>query len=261
MKKILALLMVGMMVLIGGCGSDDKKSATQTGEAKKVLKVGTNPDFAPFEFIDENGKMAGFDLDLIHAIGEKMGVEIEMHNISWDGLIPAVQAGNVDLAIAGMAITPEREKVLLFSDPYYETGLTIMVPVGSSVQGIHELEGKTIAVQIGTTSATKAKEIPGAVVREFNTSADAFMELKNGGADAVINHIPVIKYYILQNGGENSGFKIVGGPLTSASDAIATKKENKELIEKVNQAMKELKDSGEFDVIYEKWFGEKPPTK
>lgn len=260
MKKYLSLLLVAFLFVIGGCG-EEKKSGNPSMEAQKVLKVGTNPDFAPFEFIDPEGKMAGFDVDLIHAIGKKMDMKIEMENIAWDGLIPAVQAGNVDLAIAGMAITPERQEVLLFSDPYYETGLTIMVPKASTIQGIEDLKGKKIAVQIGTMSAKKAKEVPDSIVREFNTSADAFMELKNGGADAVINHIPVIKYYMLKNGGSDSGFKIAGSPLTSASDAIAAKKDNKELIDKVNKAMKELKESGEFDALYEKWFGEKPPKK
>lgn len=260
MKKYLSLALLLLLVMSNGC-SEEKTAADPKIETKKILKVGTNPDFAPFEFIDQDGKMAGFDLDLIHAIGKKMDMKVEMENIAWDGLIPAVQAGNVDLAIAGMAITPERKEVLLFSDPYYESGLTIMVPEKSTIQGFEDLKGKKIAVQIGTMSATKAKEVPNAIVREFNTSADAFMELKNGGADAVINHIPVIKYYILKNGGSASGYKIVGAPLTSASDAIAAKKENKELIDKVNKAMKELKASGEFDALYEKWFGEKPPKK
>ena len=259
MKKWLALALGALLIVTVGCGGN---KTTETPQAsQKVIKVGTNPDFAPFEFIDGNGQMAGFDLDLIHAIGKKMGVKIEMQNIAWDGLIPAVQSGNVDLAIAGMAITEERKKVLLFSDPYYESGLTIMVPKNSSIQSIKDLEGKKIAVQIGTMSSKKAKEVPNASVREFNTSADAFMELKNGGADAVINHIPVIKYYMLKNGGADSPFKIAGIPLSTASDAIATKKDNKELMDKVNKAMKELKDSGEFDALYEKWFCEKPPKK
>lgn len=260
MKKCLSFILIMLLFITSGCGEEKNTGNPKTG-TKKVLKVGTNPDFAPFEFIDQNGKMAGFDLDLIHAIGKKMDMEVEMENIAWDGLIPAVQAGNVDLAIAGMAITPARQEVLLFSDPYYETGLTIMVPKNSTIQGLEDLKGKKIAVQIGTMSATKAKEVPDSIVREFNTSADAFMELKNGGADAVINHIPVIKYYMLKNGGADSGFKIAGPPLTSASDAIAAKKENKELIDKVNKAMRELKESGEFDALYEKWFGEKPPKK
>ena len=261
MKKYIAIILGVLLVAVVGCGGEKKAEKPADPSAKKVLTVGTNPDFAPFEFIDEKGQMAGFDIDLMKAIGKKMGVEIEMKNIAWDGLIPAVQAGNVDLAIAGMAITPERQKVLLFSDPYYESGLTVMVGKDSTVKSIKDLEGKKIAVQIGSMSATKAKEVKGATVREFNTSADAFMELKNGSVDAVINHIPVVKYYILKNGGTTSNFKIVGDPLTNASDAISTKKENKELMDKVNKAMKELKDSGEFDALYEKWFGEKPPKK
>lgn len=261
MKKWFCILLGVCLLLVSGCGSSATEKGGSGGTApKKTLKVGTNPDFAPFEFIDEKGKMVGFDLDLIQGIGQKMNVEIEMQNIAWDGLIPALQSGQIDLAIAGMAITPERQKVLLFSDSYYDTGLTILVPKKSTVQGIKDLEGKKIAVQMGTMSATLAKQIPGGIVREFNTSADAFMELKNGSADAVINHIPVIKYYLRKNAASQE-FQIVGAPLTNAADGIAAKLDDKELIGKVNAALQEMKKNGEYDAIYEKWFGEKPPKK
>ena len=263
MKKKL-ILIISLLVLalaVVGCGGGEKKAADGKA-AMKVLKIGTNPDFAPFEFLDSNGKMAGFDLDLIHAIGKKIGKEIKMENIAFDGLIPALQTGNIDLAIAGMAITPARQEVVLFSEPYYHSGLTILVRKdGANIAGIKDLEGKKVAVQMGTTASVMAKGIPGAVVKEFNTSADAFLELKNGGSDAVINHLPVVKYYLKSNGGPDSPFKIVGEPLTNAPDAIAAKKDNQKLIAEVNKALLEMKANGEYDALYEKWFGEKPPKQ
>ena len=261
MKKwVLAAIILTMLLSIAGCG--DSKTSSSKGEEKKIIKVGTNPDFAPFEFLDSNGKMAGFDLDLIHAIGKKIGKEIKMENIAFDGLIPALQTGNIDLAIAGMASTPARQEVVLFSEPYYHSGLTILVRKdGANIAGIKDLEGKKVAVQMGTTASVMAKGIPGAVVKEFNTSADAFLELKNGGSDAVINHLPVVKYYLKSNGGPDSPFKIVGEPLTNAPDAIAAKKDNQKLIAEVNKALLEMKANGEYDALYEKWFGEKPPKQ
>ena len=98
MKKWLALALGALLIVTVGCGGN---KTTETPQAsQKVIKVGTNPDFAPFEFIDGNGQMASFDLDLLHAIVKKMGVKIERQNIAWDGLIPAVQSGNVDLSIS-----------------------------------------------------------------------------------------------------------------------------------------------------------------
>ena len=255
MKKWIAVALSLVVLAVAGCGGD--KPAVK--EEKKVLKVATSPDFSPFEFMDEKGKIVGFDIDLMNAIGKKMGREVKVENISWDGLIPALQAGNVDVVIAGMSITPEREKAVLFSSVYYDSGIGILVKSGSGFKGIEDLKGKKIAVQMGTISQDIAEKIEGATVQKLSVSTDTFLELKNGNVDAVISHVPVIKYYLKTN--KVTGYEIVGPMLEATKDAIAVKKGNEALQGEINKAMAELKASGEYDTIYEKWFGEKPAKK
>lgn len=259
-KKLIALSVLILFVLaigLTGCGQQTAKPAEQP--KAKVIKVGTNASFAPFEFQDEKTKeYTGFDIDLIKAIGKQMGVEVEIQNINFDGLIPALEAGNIDALISGMTITDERTKKVNFSKPYYKSGLSIIVKSdNNTLKSFKDLEGKSIAVQIGTTGATEAKKIKDAKVREFNNAAEAFMELKAGGVDAVVNDLPVNEYYIAKTGSKDA--KIVGEPLNAEEYGIATAKKNTELTGKISKAFEEIKQNGEYEKIYMKWFGKKPP--
>lgn len=252
-KKLLVLCMaviMAMAAMVAGCGSDQKAAGDS-----KVLKVGTNADFAPFEFQDENGKeYQGFDMDLIRAIGEEMGYKVEISNLQFDGLIPAIQAGNIDVAITGMTINDERKQNVLFSDPYYKSGLSIIVEKDNNkIKTFQDLKGKKVAVQIGTTSAAEINKLGGVDVKEFNSSADTFMELRAKGVDAVVNDRPVNDYYILKSGETN--VKALPELLTSEDYGIAMAKGNTELQQKINDALKKLHENGKYDEIFTKWFG------
>ena len=252
-KKWLSVMVLAMFVLalgLAGCGGDKQQE-------KKVLKIGTDPGFAPFEFQDEKSKeYVGFDIDLIKALGAKMGYEVQIQNMNFDGLIPALEAGNIDATVAGMTIKEERAKKVLFSKPYYQSGLIVAVKNdNNTIKSVKDLEGKRIAVQIGTTGADAAKKIPNAVVREFNNAPEAFMELKAGGADAVINDKPVTAYYLKQGGDKDA--KMVGDVLHAEEYGIAMNKKSTELKTKMDKALDEMKASGEYDKLYEKWFGKK----
>lgn len=254
-KKTIAFVLAGILVLalgLSGCGGQ------QQADQAKVLRAAGEATFAPFEFQDEKtNELAGFDVDLIKAIGKQMGYEVQYQNQSFDGLIPALDSGNIDIAISGMTITSERAQKVNFSKPYYKSGLTILVKKDDdSIKGFKDLAGKNIAVQIGTTGSMEAKKIPDAKVREFNSAAEAIMELKAGGVDAVVNDMPVNEYYLVQSGGQEA--KSVGERLTSEDYGIATAKKNTELNEKINKALDELKQNGEYEKIYVKWFGVKP---
>jgi polar amino acid transport system substrate-binding protein len=252
-KKIIALLVLGMFVLalgLAGCGQQASQS--------KVLKVASDTAFAPFEFQDEKTKeYVGFDMDLMKAIGKQMGMEVQVQSMNFDGLIPALEAGNVDAVISAMTITEERAKKVNFSKAYYKSGLSMVVKSdNNTIKEFKDLEGKRIAVQIGTTGADEAKKIKDAKVREFNTAPEAFLELKAGGVDAVVNDLPVNEYYINQMASKDA--KTVGQPLTSEDYGIATAKKNTELAQKIDKALDELKKNGEYEKIYVKWFGKKP---
>ena len=172
MKKALVLMMTLLMavMMIAGCGGGEKKAA----QAPKVLKVGTEPTFAPFEFQKEGSKeFDGFDMDLIRAIGKQLNMKVEILNMGFDALIPAINAGNIDVAIAGMSITPDRQKAVDMSDPYYVSGLVVVVGKdNAAVKSVNDLNDKGIAVQIGTTGAERAAKVPGAKVKNFNTNAE-----------------------------------------------------------------------------------------
>ncbi len=256
MKKIWQfgiLAMLGFTFLLTGCGSNNKVE-------NNTLKVATCADFAPFEFQGKDGQYEGFDIDIIKAIGKEMGEKVEISNLGFDALVPALQTGHVDAVIAGMSMNGERDKAVTFSKPYYQSGLTIMVNANNnSIHSFKDLEGKTIAVQIGTTGATEAKKIPGAKVKELNSSADTFIELKAHNVQAVVNDKPVNAYYMVESG--DKSIKRVGGQLTSENYAIAVKKGNTELVEKINKALEKIKADGTYAKIYKKWFGVEPSAE
>lgn len=246
---MMAVLMTALMLTGCGGGGGEKQSA------EKVLKIGTNADFAPFEFQDVNGKeYIGFDMDLIRAVAKEMGYKAEISNINFDGLIPALESGNIDVIISGMTINDERKKKVNFSAPYYKSGLTIIVKDDNTeIAEFKDLAGKRVAVQIGTTSAAEVKKIEGVIVKEYNSSADTFMELKAGGVDAVVNDRPVNDYYIMKSGVKN--VKALPDLLTSEDYGIAVNKKNEALLKEVNTALEKLQKNGDYDKIFKKWFG------
>ncbi len=252
-KRLAGVMTVVLLLSLGlvGCGS-------QASTDKKVLKVGSDTAFAPFEFQDEKSKeYVGFDMDLLKAIAKQMNREVQVQSMNFDGLIPALESGNIDLAVSAMTITDERAKKVAFSNPYYKSGLTMVVKSdNTSIQSFSDLAGKKIAVQIGTTGADEAKKVPNATVREFNTAPEAFLELKANGVDAVVNDMPVNNYYMNQETGK--GAKQVGQPLTAEDYGFAAAKNNTELIQQINKALDAVKQSGEYDRIYLQWFGKKP---
>lgn len=210
--------------------------------------------FAPFEFIDENNKPAGFDMELIVAIMKTQGAEVELLNIPFDGLIPALQTGSIDIAMTGMTITEQRKKRIFFSEPYYENGLMILVREGDSktYKSIDDLKGKRLCSQIGTTGAIAAQKVSGNNVKLLNNAAEAFMELNNKGCEAVIHDKPAITHYAAQRG--TKGVVVLPDQLNSEYLGIGVTRNNPELLKMVNAGLKAVKENGEYDRIYKKWF-------
>ncbi|HBK60730.1 MAG TPA: basic amino acid ABC transporter substrate-binding protein, partial [Firmicutes bacterium] len=218
-----------------------------------VLKVGTSADFPPFEFQDEKtGAFLGFDIDLIRAIGAAAGMEVQIVNTAWDGLIPGLLTGNYDCIMSAMTITDDRLKAVAFSDPYVSAGQVIVTQAkDSSIQTVEDLEGKKISVQIGTTGDLAASDIKNAIVKRFNMAPDAIQEVRNGGAAACIIDLAVAAE-IAQ---EYKDIKF-GEPFTMEYYGIAIRKNNADLVKKINKALASIKVSGEYDKIYADWFGQ-----
>lgn len=261
-KIIVAMVLVlGLALLMTACGGNNAGTPNQgdqnQGKQKDVVyRVGTEPSFAPFEYVDEKtGDIVGFDIDLIKAIAEDQGFKVEIVNIGFDGLIPAVQTGNLDIVASGMSITEERLKEVDFSEPYIDAGLAIAVPENdTTIKGEADLKGKTVAVQIGTTGAEAAQELKDAGIikniKTFNTVDVVIMELVNGGVDAVINDKPVTEAFIAKQPGK---IKIVGDTLVSDSYGFAVKK-GSELLAKINAGLKNVKENGKLEEIMKKYF-------
>lgn len=259
---MLAVLVLALALSAVGCGGSEqpKEEAKETAKdaAKTKLIVGSDTTFAPFEFTDAaTGKFVGFDVELIQAICDEAGFELDYRSMAFDGLIAALQTNQIDAAISAMTITDERKKAVNFSDPYYKSGLIIAVQEkNNEIKSFADLKGKKIAVQSGTTGAMQAEKATDKDKITYFTNTDqALLELKNGAVDAVINDYPVSAYFIQQG---NKDIKLVGEILSAEEYGIAIPKEKTEVLEKVNAALKTLKDNGKYAEIYKKWFGEEP---
>lgn len=248
MKKT-ALLLSVIILLIG-------MSSTTLAE-KPVLRAAAEATFVPFEFVDEKtNKVTGFDVDLVEALGEVMGYKIEFLNLSWDGLIPSLLNGNIDVIASGMSITEERLKQVNFSDPYFTSVLTIMVKDNNNViKSLDDLANKTVAVQISTTGDFAAEEIPGVKINRYNTAPEALQNVILGVANASILDLPVAEAFIASN--PNAPLKHLGPVSADDYFGLAMRKKDTDLLEKVNAALVQIKADGTYDKIVEKWFGAK----
>ena len=219
------------------------------------LIVATDTAFVPFEF-KEGDKYVGFDIDLWDAIAKDIGASYELRPMDFAGIIPALQTGQVDVALAGITIKPERQEAIDFSDGYYDSGLLLMVPADSAVESAADLAGKTLAVKTGTSSSDYAEEnFKETELRKFPNIDNAYLELRTGGVDAAMHDTPNVLYYIATAGGGQ--VKAVGDQMMAHQYGIGFPK-GSELTPKVNEALAKLKADGRYDAIYEKWFGTKP---
>ncbi|MGE5380671.1 MAG: basic amino acid ABC transporter substrate-binding protein [Methylocystaceae bacterium] len=257
---VVFLLIAAFMMTLVGCGGKTADTSKKADTSKEVptYTVGSETTFPPFEMVDKDGKYTGFDMDLINAIAEAGGFKVKIQSQGFDGLIPALQTGNIDIIASGMTITEERKKSIDFSDPYIDAGLMIAVPAdNTTITKPEDLKGKTIGVQIGTTGADFAanlqKQYPDIKIKTFNTVDLIFADMANKGCDAVINDKPVSADYIKKGHPE---VKLVGEVMTGEQYGFAVKKGNAELLAKVNDGLKKVKASGKYDEIYKKYFGE-----
>ena len=227
--------------------------------AQGTLKVATEAGFMPFEYVGaENGELLGFDMDLIRAIGQTLGLEVQIDNISWDGLIPALLNNNYDAVIAGVTITPERQANVNFSNPYFESVLTIVTKENvTNIASLADLTGKIAAVQISTTGDFTASDLQdeGGLkgLSRFDTVSDAMQAVIIGAADVVVVDLPVAEAYLAAN--PAAPLKSVGPVSANEYYGIAVNKNNTDLLEQINAALAELEDNGTYQEIFEKWFG------
>jgi ABC-type amino acid transport substrate-binding protein len=268
LKKTL-LLVLGLLVLAlaaAGCGGtpakSDAKPETKPAAVSRIDQIKKNGklilatgNYRPFEYHDEKtNKIIGYDIDVAEAIAKKIGVPLEVTEMQFTGLIPSLQNGQADLVIAAMYITPQRKEVVDFADPYMDTGMVVAVRKDdTAIKGPNDLNGKVVGVKTGATSEKVAQEMneKGAkiTIKSYKETVDYLLDLQNGRLDAAINDL----LNQLEYNKANPTVKIVGDPFTKAQLGIAAKKGDKELIDLVNTVLKELKQNGEAEKMYQKW--------
>jgi basic membrane protein A len=236
----------------------EEAAAAPTGDLG-VITVGMNAEYPPFEFVNEDGDVAGFDVDMMNAIAADAGFEIEFVNTRWDGIFVALQSGEFDAVSSAATITDEREEIVDFSNPYFNAGQMIAVREedAESITTTEDLAGRRVGVQNGTTGDIQASEIPGVEVVRYDEITLAFQALANGDINAIINDGPVSADIIGNNPEMN--VVLVGEPLTDEFYGVAVNPERPELLDAINASLANIISNGTYATIYETWFGMEPP--
>ena len=251
-KKAMALcLAVGLITVFAltGCKSN-------SGDK---LVVGLDDGFPPMGYRDDNGNLVGFDIDLAKEVAKRLNMEVEFKPINWTTNIQEVDAGNVDCLWNGMTVTPDREEALLLSSPYMKNNQVLVVKSDSDYQTKDDLNGKVLALQAGSSAYDAFNDEANAdfkgtisMVLEYYNNVKALQYLDAGGWVVVLVDVVVANYYVTKLEGP---YRVLDGSLAAEEYAIGFKKDNTELRDKVEKALKEMAADGTLAKISNEWFG------
>ena len=250
--RLWCVLLFCVAIGVVSCGNKVESGAERI-ERTGVLRVGTDATYPPFESVDtETGDLVGFDIDLVEEICRELRCSPEFVVTPFDGIVTGLNTGKYDLIVSSFTITPERAEQVAFTEPYYDAGQALAVPVyDTDIHGVNDLAGKSVGVQLGTTGERRAREIPGVNVVSFENISAAFIDMENGRLDAVINDRPTTEIFIRERGTA----KIVGPILTAENYGMAVRLDDRDLLAKINHALDVMREDGRFDIIQDRWFG------
>lgn len=272
MKKIFSMAVMSLLAaaVMAGCGTGNQSGAGQapaqqpagqeqaSGE-KKTLMMATSADYKPYEFHDlTSGKdeIVGFDVDIAKYIAKELGYEVQITDMNFDGLIPALQTNRADFVMAGMTPTPERAKNVDFSNIYYDAKNTIVSKKDSNLTKPEQLAGKKVAVQLGSIQESAAKELAktatGLQITSLNKTGEIIEEVKTGRVDAAILEDTVAKGFVESNPGLQ--YTTIESAEANGS-AIAFPKGSAH-VDEFNKVIKKMQENGEMDKLIKKWFGQ-----
>lgn len=226
----------------------------------KKFTFASDAAFPPMEFVDSSKAIVGFDIDLINAIAKDQKIEVEIKNTAWDGIFAGLEGGAYDAILSSVTITEERKKTYDFSDPYFDANQAIVVRMDdAAIMTEQDLAGKPVGAQIGTTGAIYVGDnLKEATLKQYDSADLAMMDLVNKQVDAVVIDTPVAANFALQSEQFKGKLKIVSEIITSEQYALTVQKgDPKQILAIFNAGLKNLKDSGEYAKIYEKWIGVK----
>lgn len=255
-----ALAVLALTIVAAGCGGGSDDGTTGGGGEEgggETITVGSDIPYPPFEE-GKPGNFTGFDVELMEAIGESIGREVEFEDTSFDTIFRDLAQGKFDAVASAATITAEREKTVDFTDPYYRSEQAILVKDGEGIDSVEALKGATVGVQQGTTGQEFSEESSEAgEVRPYPQGPDAVAALQAGTVDAVVIDIPVAENAVEAE----SGIEISAAIPTEEEYGFVVDQGNTELLEELNEGLKEVKDDGTYAELYEKWFHHEPPKE
>ncbi len=256
-SRLSALALTTLAALaLGACGSDDSGTTDSGADVVKAgtLTVCSDVPYPPFEDFDTSSDSGfkGFDVDIVDEVADRLDLELSIKDSGFDALQSgqALNAGTCDLAASAMTITDDRKKNLDFTDGYYVSKQSLLVPAGSDIKGIGDLDGVKVGVQQGTTGKTYTEEnAKGAKVVTFPSDAEMFQAIKAGQVKALLQDLPVNLDHA-----KDGKYEVVETFETDENYGFAIKKGNTQLVDDINEALDEMRSDGTYDEIYNKYF-------
>lgn len=252
----LAPLSAAMLMLAGCNNSSAPADSTETDAADAPLniKIATESSYKPFSYTDADGKLIGYEIELVDALCAQMKAECEVISQDWDGLIPGLNAQKFDAAIAGMSITPERKEVVDFSDPYFHSGIILIGKKGDDL-AIDSLKGQPIASQRSTVASQYLQdEHSDADIKLYDTQDNAYLDLTSGRVRGMMSDKVTGVDWLKTEAGQN--YEVKGNEISSDDDAMGIAfRKGDPLVAKFNKALSELKANGTYDQITGSYFG------
>lgn len=258
LRHLATLAVLGLALPLAACGSDDGDSSASDGGPKTIssgtLTVCSDVPYPPFEDFDSSSESGfkGFDIDIVQGIADGLDLKLAVKDSSFDALQSgqALNANQCDIAASAMTITDDRKKSLDFSEGYYDSEQSLLVPEGSDIAAIGDLAGKKVGVQQGTTGKSYTEEnAPDADIVVFPSDAEMFQAIKAGQVDALLQDLPVNLDH--QKAG---GFEVVETYKTDEQYGLAMKKGNTALVDAVDEQLTKMRDDGKYDEIYNSYF-------
>lgn len=263
MKKLGLFLLVVVMAVVGltGCGSakeDQGDVSLETIKEKGEVLIGLDDSFPPMGYVDENGELVGFDIDLAKEACSRLGVKAVFKPTEWDGIVLALNNGEIDVVWNGMTITEERLEKIAFSKPYIANTQSVIVKKGSAIKTLKDLEGKIIGTQLESSGALAVRnneEVSASIkeMKEYSNNVEALMDLEIGRVDAVVVDEILGRYYIQQN---DKDFEVLAEDLGAENYGVGIRKEDVSFREALDKVLDEMKEDGTAKEISEKWFQE-----
>ncbi len=259
LKKMLLVPLCVLAMAANAIGADielAKKSTLENIIARKVLRIGLDPGYQPFEMVDKKGNIIGLDIDIAKALAKSMGVKLEIVNTEYDGIIPALLTDKFDIILSGMTVTQKRNLQINFADPYIEVGQAVILSkkLEGKVKSYKDLNDPKykVASRIGTTGEMATKRlIPKAQYKSFDKEADGAMDVINGQSDAFIYDLPFHVVFMAQQGKGKA--ILLDTPFTYEPLGIGLKKGDPDFLNFLNNFIRQIKSDGTYDRIYNKW--------